>query len=134
MPIRVEIYGAAGVAIGVVARAGRLREILESDLDVLGPQGTALLLSGFTKTNHYLPGVVYGYGVQAVSIDGHPSLGHSGRLLGFRSVVRHFPLEGLTIAVLTNQSRADPGVIVRALLAEALPAPAPATPNRPMPD
>jgi len=35
MPIRVEIYGAAGVAIGVVERAGRLREILESGLDVL---------------------------------------------------------------------------------------------------
>jgi hypothetical protein len=35
MPIRVEVYGAAGVAIGVVARAGRLREILESGLDLL---------------------------------------------------------------------------------------------------
>jgi D-alanyl-D-alanine carboxypeptidase len=88
---------------------------------VLGPQGTALLLGGFTKTTAYLPGVAYGYGVQALSIDGHPSLGHSGRLLGFRSAVRHFPLDGLTIAVLTNQSRADPGVIVRALLAVALP-------------
>ena len=35
MPIRVEIYGASGVAIGVVARAGRLREILESGHDLL---------------------------------------------------------------------------------------------------
>ena len=35
MPIRVEIYGAAGVATGVVARAGRLREILEGGPDVL---------------------------------------------------------------------------------------------------
>jgi hypothetical protein len=35
MPIRVEIYGAAGVAIGVVARAGRLREVLESGPDLL---------------------------------------------------------------------------------------------------
>jgi hypothetical protein len=35
MPIRVEVYGAAGAAIGVVARAGRLREILESGLDLL---------------------------------------------------------------------------------------------------
>jgi hypothetical protein len=35
MPIRVEIYGAEGVAVGVVARAGRLREILESGLDLL---------------------------------------------------------------------------------------------------
>ncbi len=92
---------------------------------VLGPQGTALLLSRFTKTTDYLPGVVYGYGVQAASIDGHPSLGHSGRLLGFRSAVRHFPLDRMTIAVLTNQSRADPGLIVRALLAVAVPATSP---------
>ena len=38
MPIRVEIYGAAGVAVGVVARPGRLREILESGLDLLVEQ------------------------------------------------------------------------------------------------
>jgi D-alanyl-D-alanine carboxypeptidase len=91
--------------------------------EVLGPDGTALLLSGFSKTANYLPGAAYGYGVQAFSIDGHPALGHSGRLLGFRSVVRHFPVDGLTIAVLTNQSRADPAVILRALLAGAQPVP-----------
>jgi CubicO group peptidase (beta-lactamase class C family) len=99
---------------------------------VLGPAGTAMLLSGFSKTTNYLPGVAYGYGIQAISIDGHASLGHSGRLLGFRSAVRHFPIDGVTIAVLTNQSRADPAAIVRALLAIAAPkpsvAPAPAEP------
>ena len=35
MPVRVEIYGAAGVAVGLVVRAGRLREILESGEDLL---------------------------------------------------------------------------------------------------
>ena len=35
MPIRVEIYASTGVAVGVVARAGRLREILEAGLDLL---------------------------------------------------------------------------------------------------
>jgi hypothetical protein len=35
MPIRVELYGTAGVAVGVVARSGRLREILESGTDLL---------------------------------------------------------------------------------------------------
>lgn len=35
MPIRVEIYGATGVAIGVVARQGRLRDILDGGGDVL---------------------------------------------------------------------------------------------------
>lgn len=35
MPIRVEIYGTTGVAIGVVAGAGRLREVLESGADLV---------------------------------------------------------------------------------------------------
>ncbi|HET9613494.1 MAG TPA: serine hydrolase domain-containing protein [Candidatus Limnocylindrales bacterium] len=91
--------------------------------DVLGPTGTALLLSDFTKTTGYLPGVSYGYGVQALVIDGHPSLGHSGKLLGFRGAVRHFSLDGVTIAVLTNQSRVDPASIVRALLRVVVPPP-----------
>lgn len=46
MPIRVEIYGAAGVAIGVVARPGRLREILESGLDLPVEQATWHPLDG----------------------------------------------------------------------------------------
>jgi D-alanyl-D-alanine carboxypeptidase len=95
--------------------------------DVLGPAGTALLLSDFRKTTGYLPGVSYGYGVQALVIDGHPSLGHSGKLLGFRGAVRHFSLDGITIAVLTNQSRADPAAVVRSLLRVVVP-PSPAVP------
>lgn len=35
MPIRVEIYGAAGVAIGVVARVGPLRDVLENGADLV---------------------------------------------------------------------------------------------------
>ncbi len=35
MPIRVEIYGTTGVVIGVVARAGRLRAVLESGADLV---------------------------------------------------------------------------------------------------
>ena len=91
--------------------------------DVLGPVGTALMLSDFTKTTGYVKGVFYGYGVQALSIDGHASLGHSGRLIGFRGAVRHFPVDGYTIAVLTNQSRADPAAIVRSLLRVVAPPP-----------
>jgi hypothetical protein len=81
------------------------------------------MLSDFTKTTGYVRGVFYGYGVQALSIDGHASLGHSGRLLGFRGAMRHFPVEGYTIAVLTNQSRADPAAIVRSLLRVVVPPP-----------
>ena len=61
----------------------------------------------------------YGLGVQSMDIDGAPSLGHSGRLLGFRSAVRWLPEEDIAIAVLTNQSRTDPGIFVRALLKTA---------------
>jgi len=123
-PFRSVVTAAAGAGsmAGTSADLARWARALYTGR-VLGPDGTAMLLSGFSKTTDYLPGAVYGYGVQALSIDGHPALGHSGRLIGFRSAVRHFPLEGLTIAVLTNQSRADPGVIVRALLALAQPVP-----------
>ncbi len=121
--------GGAGSMAGTSADLARWGRALYSG-KVLGPQGTAMLLSGFSKTTNYLPGVAYGYGVQAVTIEGHPSLGHSGRLLGFRSAVRHFPIDGLTIAVLTNQSRADPGLIVAALVAAAVPTPTPGMPAR----
>jgi hypothetical protein len=46
MPVRVEIYGAAGVAIGSIARSGRMREILESGLDLLVEQAAWHPLDG----------------------------------------------------------------------------------------
>ena len=83
---------------------------------VLGPDMTAQMLGDVAATAGYSPRVPYGLGVQAFSIDGRPTVGHSGRLLGFRAAMRHLPGEGTTIAVLTNQSRADPGAIVQRLL------------------
>jgi D-alanyl-D-alanine carboxypeptidase len=125
--------GGAGSVAGTSADVARWARALYGG-DVLGPVGTGLLLSDFTKTTNYVPGVSYGFGVQALSIDGHPTLGHSGRLLGFRGVVRHLPVEGVTIAVLTNQSRADPAVVARALLRIVLPPPPrPAPSARPTP-
>jgi len=123
-PFRSVVTAAAGAGslAGTSSDLARWARLLYSG-EVLGPDGTAVLLGGFSATAAYHPSIVYGYGVQAVVVDGHASLGHSGRLLGFRGVVRHFPVDGLTIAVLTNQSRADPAVIVRALLPVALPPP-----------
>jgi D-alanyl-D-alanine carboxypeptidase len=92
--------------------------------EVLGPATTTQMLDGVASTAGYKPRVPYGLGVQAFPIDGRPTVGHSGRLLGFRAAVRHLPGEATTIAVLTNQSRADPGVIVRDLLSIVF-APAP---------
>jgi len=46
MPIRVEIYGTSGVAVGMIARAGRLREILETGVDLVVDQVTWHPLDG----------------------------------------------------------------------------------------
>jgi D-alanyl-D-alanine carboxypeptidase len=104
--------GSIAATSGDLARWARLLY----DGDVLGPATTTAMLDGVAATAGYNPRVPYGLGVQAFPIEGRLSIGHSGRLLGFRSAVRHVPGEALTIAVLTNQSRADPGVIVQDLL------------------
>lgn len=83
---------------------------------VLQASTVTRMLDDAARTKALDPAQPYGHGVQVVAVDGHPSFGHSGRYLGARSVVRHFPLEGLTIAVLTNQSRTDPTDILIDLL------------------
>ncbi len=70
--------------------------------------------------------VLYGLGVQSVEVDGHPTLGHSGRFLGARAAMRWLPDEQIAISVLTNQSRSDPNAVVKALLKVVLPPPTPA--------
>lgn len=108
--------GGAGSIAATSADAARWSRLLFTG-EVLGPAMTAQMLDGVAFTATYKPRVPYGLGVQAFPIDGRLAVGHSGRLLGFRASVRHLPAENLTIAVLTNQSRADPGAIVEALLA-----------------
>ena len=83
---------------------------------VLETESVQEMLDDIARTEPYEPSVPYGLGVQLVDIDGERSLGHSGRLLGFRSAVRWLPDQDIAIAVLTNQSRTDPGILVRALL------------------
>jgi D-alanyl-D-alanine carboxypeptidase len=87
---------------------------------VLGLLTTATMLADAARPTALDPQLPYGYGVQVLPIDGRPSLGHSGRYLGARAVVRDFPLDGLTIAVLTNQSRTDPTLILVDLLRVAV--------------
>ena len=107
--------GGAGSIAATSADAARWGRLLVSG-EVLGSAMTAQMLDGVAFTAAYRPRIPYGLGVQAFPIGGRLAVGHSGRLLGFRSAVRHLPAENVTIAVLTNQSRADPGVIVEALL------------------
>ena len=80
----------------------------------------ALMVADLVRAFPYGPSVPYGLGVQAVKVAGHLSLGHSGRFLGSRAVLRWLPDEQLAIAVLTNQSRSDPNVVLVDLLRLAL--------------
>jgi D-alanyl-D-alanine carboxypeptidase len=92
--------------------------------DVLSGAAFGEMIGDAVRTEQYTPAVRYGLGVQFVEIGGRAALGHSGRLLGSRSVIRWLPAERVAVAVLTNQSRTDPGIVARALLRIALrPAP-----------
>jgi D-alanyl-D-alanine carboxypeptidase len=64
--------------------------------------------------------VPYGLGVQVQVIDRRPTLGHSGRLLGARAAMRWLPDQSIAIAVMTNQSRTDPALLIRELLRTVL--------------
>ena len=86
---------------------------------ILRPEFLASMVDPST-TKALKSSIPYGYGTQVIDIDGVRTLGHSGRLLGFRSAMRYLPDQGISIAVVTNQSRTDPATIVRALLRVAL--------------
>jgi D-alanyl-D-alanine carboxypeptidase len=109
--------GAGGFASDARDLARWARALYGSPL--LAPETFARMVDD-TATVAYKARVPYGLGVQLIDIDGHRTLGHSGRLLGFRSAVRYLPDEDVSIAVLTNQSRVDPGPILRSLLRLAL--------------
>ena len=68
------------------------------------------------------PAYPYGLGVQVFMIDGRLTYGHSGRLVGARSTMRYFPLEDLSIALVTNESRFDPNPVLVDLLRIVAPA------------
>jgi CubicO group peptidase (beta-lactamase class C family) len=74
------------------------------------------MVAASLNTARFRPKIGYGLGVQVTTLDRRPALGHSGRLAGFRSLVRHLPADGITIAVLTNEANHDPTIIARALL------------------
>jgi D-alanyl-D-alanine carboxypeptidase len=109
--------GAGGYASDARDIARWARALYGSRL--LAPETVARMVDD-TATATYKARVPYGLGVQLIDIDGNRTLGHSGRLLGFRSAVRYLPDADISIAVLTNQSRVDPGPILRSLLKIAL--------------
>jgi D-alanyl-D-alanine carboxypeptidase len=89
--------------------------------EVLPRATVRAMVADARNTARFRPRVGYGLGVQVTTLDGRPALGHSGRLAGFRSLVRHLPADGITIAVLTNEANHDPTIIARALLRIASP-------------
>jgi D-alanyl-D-alanine carboxypeptidase len=98
---------------------------------VLAPMTRVGMLVDVAATGARKATLPYGLGVQSIDIAGRRALGHTGRLLGFRSIVRWLPSEGVAIAVLTNQSRTDPGPVAESLLRLALAPPTtpPAVPS-----
>ena len=107
--------GGAGSVAATSSDAARWARALYAG-DVL-PRATVREMIGDARnTARFRPKIGYGLGVQVATLDGRPTLGHSGRLVGFRSVVRHLPEEGITIAVLINESNTDPTIIAKSLL------------------
>lgn len=112
--------GAAGSIATTSADLARWARALYGGT-VLDPATRGEMVGDVVLTAPYKPAVAYGLGVQVVQVDGHLTLGHSGRFLGARAAVRWLPSEQIAIAVLTNQSRSDPNVILANLLRLALP-------------
>ena len=136
MPFRSVITAAGGAgSLGGTARdTARWMQALASGR-VLSEAMQQAMIGDAVTTAALGAKVPYGLGIQVVTLAGHTAIGHSGRYLGFRNVVRYLPAEGVTIAVLTNQGVADPSRVAAALLRIVLPKPipAPSTPASPAP-
>ena len=88
---------------------------------VLDPASTAAISADVLYTATLKAARPYGLGAQAIAIDGLATLGHSGRLLGARAVMRYFTASGVAIAIVTNQSRTDPAPLLARLALIAVP-------------
>ncbi len=122
MPFRsvVTAAGGAGSLAATAEDAARWMQAFAGG-DVLTPAMQREMLADVARTSALKPRLPYGLGIQALPIAGRYALGHSGRFLGFRNVVRYLPAEGVTIAVLTNQGAKDPTKIAESLLKIVLP-------------
>ena len=117
MPFR-SVVTAAGGAGSIAATAEDTARWMQAFAGgrVLSPAMQTAMLGDVAYTRALHARIPYGLGIQQVSIAGRPALGHSGRYLGYRNVVRYLPADGVTIAVLTNQGVVDPAVVAAQLL------------------
>lgn len=122
MPFRSVVTAAAGAGglAGTALDAARWMRAFAGGA-VLSPAMQAAMLADVSHTTALKATTPTGLGIQVSTLDGHRALGHSGRFIGFRSVVRYLPNAGLTIAVFTNQSAVDPKRIAEALLGVVAP-------------
>jgi D-alanyl-D-alanine carboxypeptidase len=120
------VVTAAGAAGSIASTAGDLARWARAlySGDALDPVARSLLLGSAGGTARLHPPVPYGFAMQSMTIAGQATLGHSGRFLGARGAIRWLPRQQVAIAVVTNQSRADPAVLVADLLKVLFP-PAP---------
>ncbi len=121
MPFR-SVVTAAGGAGSIAATAEDTARWMQAFAGgrVLSPAMQTAMLGDVAYTRALHARIPYGLGIQQLSIAGRPALGHSGRYLGYRNVVRYLPADGVTIAVLTNQGVVDPAVVAAQLLKIAL--------------
>jgi CubicO group peptidase (beta-lactamase class C family) len=123
MPFRsvVTAAGGAGSVAGTATDAARWMQAWGSGSLLSRAMYLEMLRDAkYTRAMHAI--VTYGLGVQLMSIQGQQTLGHSGRYLGFQNAVRYLPGPGISIAILTNQSTYDPGVLMRRLIRIVAPA------------
>jgi D-alanyl-D-alanine carboxypeptidase len=134
MPFRsvITAAGGAGSVAATALDAARWMRAWAGGQE-LSPELEREVLADVARTAKLGARIPYGLGIQAIPIGRRPALGHSGRYLGIRNVVRYVPANGVTIAVLTNQSEADPARIATALLNVILPPLPPAHPREPSP-
>jgi len=117
------ITTAAGAAGSLAMSARDLTRWARALYDgwILPPELTELMIADADVTMTLNPPYPYGLGVQVFTIDGRVTYGHSGRLVGARSIVRWFPEDQIAIAIVSNQSRFDATPILRDLLAIVAP-------------
>ena len=116
------VVTSAGAAGSIATTAGDLARWAQALYggDALEPASRDAMVADSTLTAKYHPTIPYGLGVQSVQVGGQRALGHSGRFLGTRVVVRWLPDSRIALAVLTNQSRRDVNVVLADLLKVAL--------------
>jgi len=112
------VVTAAGGAGSIATSAGDLVYWAEALYggDLLDKTTRDAMVADVARTAPLSPRIPYGLGVQSVVVGGRATLGHSGRFLGARAVFRWLPRERIAIAVLTDQSRTDPNVVLASLL------------------